>query len=133
MKENTLKRKWTHIDFIVGTPVSGSPGIYQIVHLPSPLCNREGLLFAYSSSYSAIQFVRPGLGVVGELVGGWVYGGTTKAYNWALAGSSGQMYLNGPYKDFPEHHMTANQSFEIKGLFGHIPFPTRSPYFLIGA
>lgn len=132
MSSYDMLRKWTLIDQDALSEISKhmlSTGIHQLgtSALPSPIQKMPGVASYFVSAYStpitvgsSDTFAGGEFAVVRNVQGVW------KAYNYIFASSGdGQVYFNGPYKNFPEHHFTSTSQVALESLFGHIPGSTK--------
>lgn len=108
------------------TRLTQTPGIVfsiPIEMLPSQLQKMPGATSYFSSGYLENKIIGENLTIGGEIVVARTEEGTAKAYNYMIATSGdGNVYFNGPYKDFENHHYDKSSSIPIESLFGHTPF-----------
>ena len=131
MHNDELFRKWTPLDGEVLSSIlrcTRSPGIHQLetAEIPSQIQKMPGLVSYFVNAYSsAISVGSSDTLAGGELAVVRIDQGRWKAYNFVFASSGdGQIYFNGPYKNFPEHHFTSTSQVSLESLFGHIPNST---------
>ena len=129
MEDNSKIDKWHKMDEIATselTKVTGSPGtVYTmpIESAPFSLKKMPGATSYFVSDYIDPIALQNGITIGGELVIGRTEGETFKAYNFVLATSSdGNVYFNGPYKNFENHHIDKSAPVPVESLFHHNPF-----------
>jgi hypothetical protein len=132
MSNDDMHRKWTPIDQQALSEISRlttSPGIHQVGTnaLPAPIQQMPGAVSYFVSAYSSPISIGNNTVAGGELAVLRTDDGMMKAYNYAFASSGdGRVYFNGPYKNFPEHHFSSTSQVTLEGLFGHVPYSTKS-------
>ena len=83
----------------------------------------SGAVSYFVSGYTTQVAVAPGITAGGEIAVVRTDGPVSKAYNFVFAMSSnGQVYFNGPYKNFQGHHFDPGAAISVPSLFGHGPF-----------
>lgn len=129
MSKSDQKMEWHQMDKIAASELiqhTQSPDLVYpipIDKLPSRLQKIPGAVSYFVSGYLKHEELSNNLTVGGEIVIARTEGETGKAYNYVIATSGdGNVYFNGPYKDFENHHFDKNSSIPIESLFGHTPF-----------
>lgn len=85
-----------------------------------------GAVSYFVSAYPAPIPIGSNTLVGGELAVVRSDGDLAKAYNYVFASSgNGQVYFNGPFKNFPEHHFSSTSQVSVESLFGHVPKSTK--------
>ena len=132
MSKMDKEMKWHKMDEIAASELiqhTQSPDLVYpipISMLPASLQKIPGVISYYVSNYLNPMELNNNLTVGGVLMIARTEGETAKAYNFVIAtAGDGNVYFNGPYKDFENHHFDKNSSVPVKSLFGHIPFPDR--------
>jgi hypothetical protein len=120
--------KWHPVDAAAAEKLAqatSAPGtVFQMAtsHLPQSLQQLPGAVSYFVSGYASPQDLGS-VGVGGEILLARTEGQTTKNYQWAFATSAdGAVCIAGPYKAFPDHHVTASSAVPLSSLFGHTPF-----------
>jgi hypothetical protein len=123
------KKKWTQLDLAAAEKIAAAtntPGMIlalPLSALPKGVAGMPGAMSYFVSAYTAPRVVAPTITVGGEMAVLRTDAGLRKAYNYVFATSSdGKQYFNGPYKDFPEHHLAADEPIIYFVPFGHTPF-----------
>ena len=128
-RRTSAQHKWTPVDRSAAEKLieaTSAPGVVYPVAtsaLPQPLQAMPGAVSYFVSGYSTAVPIAPGLSAGGEIAVVRTDADLAKAYNYVLATSSnGQVYFNGPYKNFPGHHFDPASAVTVASLFGHGPF-----------
>jgi len=128
-KKPQAKSRWTPINKEAVEKItagSTSPGFVfplPVADLPASIQPMPGVVSYYVSSYTAAISIGSGLSAGGELAVVRTDGNLNKAYNYIFASSSdGNVYFNGPYKDFAEHHSPKRKPVIYFTIFGNTPF-----------
>lgn len=121
--------KWTQFDQAAAEKIAAAtntPGVvraFPLSALPKGVAKMPGVVSYFVSAYTAPIVVAPTITAGGEMAVLRTNAGLRKAYNYVFATSSdGKQYFNGPYKDFPEHHVAAHEPVVYFVLFGNTPF-----------
>ena len=128
-RKKRLSRRWTLVDQQAAaqiTRVTSTPGIVfplNVSAVPQAIQQMAGVVSYFVSGYTTQYHVQQGITAGGELALVRTEGSSTKAYNYIFATSSnGQIYFNGPYKEFKGHHFDTSAAISVSSLFGHGPF-----------
>ena len=123
------RKKWTKVDQSAVAELvhaSSSPGVVfplPISALPDNLKQMPGAVSYFVSSYTSPVSLSSALTAGGEMAVIRTDADRAKVYNYVFATSSnGAVCFNGPYKNFPEHHLDIGRAIPIEVLFGHSPF-----------
>ena len=126
MNKKRKPLRWTPIDQPALEQLSRATATPGVVHslatsdLPKPLQQLPGAVSYFLSGYTVSP---PPVGAVslgGEIVVVRTDGQLNKGYNYVFGTSSnGSVFLAGPFKDFPQHHVPSTDSVPIASLFGH--------------
>lgn len=121
--------RWTPIDKTAVekiTAASTTPGLVlplPVADLPESIQPMPGIVSYCVSSYAAPISIGSALTAGGELAVVRTDGDLNKAYNYIFASSSnGEVYFNGPYKDFAQHHSPKRKPVIYFTIFGNTPF-----------
>jgi hypothetical protein len=130
MNNDEILRRWTLIDMNALSEISMTttfPGVYELSKKAIPIAIQQmpGTVSCFVSTYSNPKNIGNNTVVGAELAVVRADKGMWKAYNFAIASSdNGYSYFNGPYKNFPTHHMASTSSVSLGDLFGHTPYST---------
>lgn len=132
MSDDEFSRRWHSIDQDALSHIqeaTSAPGIYQLAMtaLPTQLQRMPGAASYFVSSYPAPISLGSNTIAGGELAVLRTDGDVSKVYNYIFASSAdGRVYFNGPYKNFPGHHLSSTSQVTVESLFGHTPKSTKS-------
>lgn len=122
-------KKWTPVSQPAAakiTEATSQPGVvYPLATsaLPQHLQALPGVVSYFVSGYTSGVPISAAMTAGAEIAVVRTDGSMAKAYNFVLATSSNnQVYCNGPYKGFTNHHFDATTSVPIESLFGHGAF-----------
>jgi len=126
MSEHGRQSKWHVVNQETAqklTAEANPPGVIYPVGsnaVPEQLLSLPGAISYFVSSYASPVPLSPALTAGAEVAVIRTEGNTAKAYNYLIATSSnGQVYFNGPHKDFPAHHMPSSAPVAVESLFGN--------------
>jgi hypothetical protein len=124
------RRRWTKIsgpdaqELVRGTLTPGTVFPVPVSGVPSQLRRLPGATAYYVSSYVTASSIGSGLTAGGEITVLRAEGTVGKAYNYVIASSTdGNVYFQGPFKHFSDHHFDPCGGVDISKLFGHHRFP----------
>jgi hypothetical protein len=131
MSDDEFLKRWHLIDDNALSSIqqyATSAGIYQLATtaLPEQLQKLPGAANYFVSSYPAPIPIGSNTVAGGELAVMRKDKELWKTYNYIFASSGdGRVYFNGPYKNFPEHHLSSTSQVSLESLFGHTPNSTK--------
>ena len=126
-KKGPFWTEWHEVTNAEAHQVTGStatPGLvfrYDPGKLPAQIQKLPGLYDSYISGHVTRSISPENVTVLGEVAAVREDGGIGKGYIYLFGLSGSHVYINGPYKNFPEHHFNDTGSIPVDKLFGNVP------------